>query len=69
MATLQISITPGRMSGEGDRELCNEVAGVLQNQISERADFLLARATGMKIEKVTDPLADEYAMWRRSVTK
>ena len=42
MATLQIPIAPGRMSGEGDRVLGNEVAGVPQNQIAECADFLLA---------------------------
>ena len=33
------------------------------------ADLLLCRATGRKYTQIEDPLATEYALWRRKVTK
>jgi len=75
-ATAFGKVIVGRGNGDGvhDGAVSGNVFGTyLHGPVLARnpefADFLLARATGMKIEKVTDPLADEYAMWRRSVTK
>jgi CobQ-like glutamine amidotransferase family enzyme len=35
----------------------------------EFADLLLCRATGRKYQTIEDPLASQYAAWRRKVTK
>ena len=35
----------------------------------EFADLLLERATGRALSRVNDPLADQYAAWRRAVIK
>jgi len=35
----------------------------------ELADLLLCRATGRKYQTIEDPLATQYAAWRRKVTK
>ena len=35
----------------------------------EFADLLLERALGRELSRVNDPLADQYAAWRRAVIK
>ncbi len=70
------SVVVGRGNGDGisDGAVKGNIFGTyLHGPVLARnpefADFLLQRATGTDIPDVNDPLALEYATWRRLVTK
>ena len=70
----KVSIGHGNGDGKYDGAVDGNVFGTYMHgpilaRNPEFADLLLTRATGRKYSQISDPLATQYATWRRKVTK
>ena len=70
----KVSIGDGNGDGKFDGAVDGNVFGTYMHgpilaRNPEFADLLLTRATGRKYSQISDPLATQYASWRRKVTK